>query len=929
MAPCAPIITLLLVLCLHTSVQGARIDINVYNDINGNGVRGSDEPPLEGIEFCIDGNLNANCDSNELMAESDGDGRAVFDNLEGGQSYPVIVDGGSTDCSTSKKSIGDEDTFEITYVFSRELAKQREIVQVFERARQIIESFITRDIPNIFIDGIEVDDLNVHAKIMSADNKNKRQAIRSGPTHVRPGSYLPAISIIEIDRVYMEKALKDGKLQATIERQLLYCLGLNHNVKNTTIGIKASILRELYKLGYQVDRSRFENSISPQDLQNDEMFKTASVGAPVIIPQKVSGFTIENEENQIGKRILAPFPVSNNFETMPVGRAFNNDFANVVEGDAAQGSRYLALGNHRSIEKFTIVLAPSIDTNTRRILASFYFRFSRDFAATSSFFRLRIGAATELTFTLATDTQVNVFVQSGVSVGIPFQLTDFQEWQQFTVDRNDLLGRTTVYVNGNSLSSFAQVLGDIDSIELEFQVPVGLAHLDNIKFDTLQAPRGGQNPILFADGSIATVNFPLDCGGEVPTRSPTRAPTTRAPTTRAPTTRAPTTRSPTTRPPTRAPTTRAPTTRAPTTRPPTTRPPTRAPTTRPPTTRAPTTRSPTTRAPALAPTTLPPTRAPTTRPPTTLPPNTNPPTTRPPVTSPPTATPTAGRVNINYLEIRQTLTNEWQVFNLASVFNSMVVVCTPSYTSGEPRVVRVDVVSSFRIRLRVQLAGEGIAPPTSVFCVIVDEGVYSFTTHGIQMEARRVESTTTAFEGAWSQNREQLETRDYFNPIVLGQVMTANDAKWSSFWASGSFAISPPDRFEINVGKHVGEDLDRRRATETLGVIIVDAGSGRFTTLNGRTIAYEAENTDVRMVSSMVSSVPRPIPVFVPVTSADTLVIASAAGIFDSDGGWPIVYTSGDIRQTSVQINLAFDEDISRDNEREHSNENASYFVTA
>mmetsp|Transcript_25194 Transcript_25194/g.28018 ORF Transcript_25194/g.28018 Transcript_25194/m.28018 type:complete len:196 (-) Transcript_25194:79-666(-) len=195
------------------------------------------------------------------------------------------------------------------------------------------------------------------------------------------------------------------------------------------------------------------------------------------------------------------------------------------------------------------------------------------------------------------------------------------------------------------------------------------------------------------------------------------------------------------------------------------------------------------------------------------------------------------------------------------------------------------------------------------------------------MEARTVESATTAFDSSWSQ-REQLETRQYFNPVVLGQVMTANDQRWSSFWASGSFSRSPPDRYEINVGKHVGEDTNRMRYTETLGVIIIDASSGTFDTQGGRTVSYAAENTNVRLVKSM-DTAPIPITVFLPVTSTDTLVIASSAGMFDSEGGWPIVYTCGDVRQTSVQINVAIDEDICRDNERAHTYENINYFVTS
>ena len=74
--------------------------------------------------------------------------------------------------------------------------------------------------------------------------------------------------------------------------------------------------------------------------------------------------------------------------------------------------------------------------------------------------------------------------------------------------------------------------------------------------------------------------------------------------------------------------------------------------------------------------------------------------------------------------------------------------------------------------------------------------------------------------------------------MVLGQVMSENDPRWSVFWAKdGNFCdadvvgCDPPSASSLAVGKHVGEDLDTDRADETIGYIVLDEGGGA---LNGR-----------------------------------------------------------------------------------------------
>ena len=138
--------------------------------------------------------------------------------------------------------------------------------------------------------------------------------------------------------------------------------------------------------------------------------------------------------------------------------------------------------------------------------------------------------------------------------------------------------------------------------------------------------------LTYADYSVCTPACPPE-GCEptpMPTRKPTKTPTTTEPTTSKPTTLKPTTKEPTTKKPTTSkPTTSKPTTSKPTTKKPTTK----KPTTKKPTTKKPTTKKPTTSKPT---TSKPTTKKPTTKKPTTSKPTTKNPTTKKPTTKKPT-----------------------------------------------------------------------------------------------------------------------------------------------------------------------------------------------------------------------------------------------------------------------------------------------------
>ena len=67
--------------------------------------------------------------------------------------------------------------------------------------------------------------------------------------------------------------------------------------------------------------------------------------------------------------------------------------------------------------------------------------------------------------------------------------------------------------------------------------------------------------------------------------------------------------------------------------------------------------------------------------------------------------------------------------------------------------------------------------------------------------------------------------------MVIGQVMSYNDPGFSAFWSRGTSSANPASATSLWVGKHVGEDPVKTRAIETVGYIVMEAGSRN---LNGR-----------------------------------------------------------------------------------------------
>lgn len=259
--------------------------------------------------------------------------------------------------------------------------------------------------------------------------------------------------------------------------------------------------------------------------------------------------------------------------------------------------------------------------------------------------------------------------------------------------------------------------------------------------------------------------------------------------------------------------------------------------------------------------------------------------------------------------------SDWQTVMLAKSYDSAVIVATPRYNDDSgPGVVRISNVTATSFDVRVDNVGTS-AFDGGIHFIAMEEGVYDVPGE-YKLEAVKVDASTTSRRSGWQINTHSY-AQSYNNPVVVGQVMSANDEDWSTFWSSSSSRTSPANSGSLNIGKHVAEDTDTTRATETLGYFVIESTSGG--TIDGLNFSAGVGSDTIRGVGNGTYQYNSVLP------SGATTAVLSSAGMDGNDGGWAVL--RGDTPLAFNNINLSIDEDQYRDSERNHTTEQVAYFV--
>ncbi len=281
-----------------------------------------------------------------------------------------------------------------------------------------------------------------------------------------------------------------------------------------------------------------------------------------------------------------------------------------------------------------------------------------------------------------------------------------------------------------------------------------------------------------------------------------------------------------------------------------------------------------------------------------------------------TVNPVTSGPNLSHGEVAS-VGDTWQTVSLPTSYTSMVVIATPRYNTGSgPGVARIREAVGGSFQVRVDNVGAS-AFSGGVHYVAVEEGIYDEA--GFKLEAvKYIESQTSSKTGGWGIDTVAYQ-QSYSSPVVVGQVMSANDPDWSVFWASSGSRTSPPSASQLNVGKHVAEDPDTTRASETIGYLVIEATQNG--TIEGLPFVAGVGSDVVRGVGNGSYTYN-----YTAMPNSKTAVLSSA-GMDGGDGGWAVLDGSDPLSPTAGTIDLVIDEDQLRDSERNHTTEQVAYFV--
>lgn len=273
--------------------------------------------------------------------------------------------------------------------------------------------------------------------------------------------------------------------------------------------------------------------------------------------------------------------------------------------------------------------------------------------------------------------------------------------------------------------------------------------------------------------------------------------------------------------------------------------------------------------------------------------------------------------------VTPSVTNDWQQVQLTAVFVSPVVVCSVKYNGGSdlvPAVVRLRNVASESFEVRLQNPGDesDITGGRPVHCVCVEEGVWKLP-DGRVVEAAKYTSTTTSYRNNWSSLTRNTLGYAFTTPVVVGQVMSFNNPRWSTFVTTANRRQNPPTSTNFLTGKHTGEDTTgATREDETVGYIVLEGGV--HSTFGNTEIEAHRGSDSIRgfvqatfqynFLSSFASGAPE-------------VTIVSQNGVDGTDGSWAVLTSTA----TSSAFGLALDEDQLRDTERSHTTEQVSYLA--
>lgn len=268
-----------------------------------------------------------------------------------------------------------------------------------------------------------------------------------------------------------------------------------------------------------------------------------------------------------------------------------------------------------------------------------------------------------------------------------------------------------------------------------------------------------------------------------------------------------------------------------------------------------------------------------------------------------------------------------KIVELDNSYTNAVPVCTYNVpSSAAPTAIpRIGIITSDSFELSIQsMPNTDPGVTGTVHCLIAEQGTHTLA-DGRQFQAITTFVTNVLGNtaGGWGDTVDISASisAGFTSPAVLGAVISSNDNRATAFHADdcegrGNEPFLSGVGDGICVGYHIGQQTDSPAyATETVGVIIVERGSG---TVNN--VTYEAQRGP-----NAIDGVGNNGNTYA-VGGDFEVGVASMAGENGGQGGWAVLFGADPL--PANQLRLAVEEEtVAGDTTRSHVAEVFDYWI--
>jgi len=257
--------------------------------------------------------------------------------------------------------------------------------------------------------------------------------------------------------------------------------------------------------------------------------------------------------------------------------------------------------------------------------------------------------------------------------------------------------------------------------------------------------------------------------------------------------------------------------------------------------------------------------------------------------------------------------DEFIQVNLQKSYFSPVIVCTPEYTSGVPRSVRVTNVTCSSFSVRVQHPYSTVCPDTVVHYLVAEEGVWDSP---IKLEARKYITDTIGENNNWDYDTRTFGQDYSGNIIVFHQVMSYNDPSWiTTYVCKQNNRKTSPNSADDGFGTALnGAKAVDSHDAETISYIIMEEG---YSEVYG--IKHDAKRT-ADFVKGFNNDPPYNTTFSQSFAGTPAVLLSTQLEMAGGDGGWVV---NNLISQTHAGLMI----DESQEDDRKHTTETCGFIA--